>query len=60
MQTMKVKPWSDDQGDHVVINAEDFDPAVHEPLEATGPNDPVNAGGAPRGRKKKSAAEGAE
>ena len=29
METIKVKPWSEDQGDHVVINAEDFDEAVH-------------------------------
>lgn len=27
--TVRVKPWGDDQGDHVVINAEDFDAAVH-------------------------------
>lgn len=29
MQTIQVKPWSDDQGDFVVINADEFDPAVH-------------------------------
>jgi hypothetical protein len=33
MQTMKVKPWGAGQGDHVVINREDFNPAVHEPLD---------------------------
>jgi hypothetical protein len=27
--TMKVKPWSADQGDHVLINVADFDPAKH-------------------------------
>jgi hypothetical protein len=32
METMKVKPWGIGQGDFVLINAEDFDPAVHEPL----------------------------
>lgn len=56
MQTMKVKPWGEGQGDHVVINSEDFDPAMHEPLEMT---DSVITD-APRGRKKKAAAEGAE
>ncbi len=30
--TMRVKPWSADQGDHVVINVADFDPAVHQAL----------------------------
>lgn len=29
MDTIKVKPWHPSQGDHVVINAADFDPAVH-------------------------------
>lgn len=29
IETMKVKPWGKDQGDHVRINAEDFDPKVH-------------------------------
>jgi len=33
MQTMKVKPWGAGQGDHVVINREDFDATVHEALE---------------------------
>lgn len=28
--TVKVKPWGDDQGDYVLINEGDFDPAVHE------------------------------
>lgn len=26
---IKVKPWSEDQGDHVLINEADFDPSVH-------------------------------
>lgn len=30
MDTIKVKPWGKDQGDYVVINAEDFDPEKHE------------------------------
>lgn len=30
METIKVKPWGADQGDHVVINASDFDAAVHQ------------------------------
>lgn len=29
-ETMKVKPWSNDQGDFVLINKEDFDPKKHE------------------------------
>ncbi len=27
--TIKVKPWSKDQGDFVEINADDFDPEIH-------------------------------
>lgn len=27
--TVNVKPWGEDQGEFVVINVEDFDPAVH-------------------------------
>lgn len=30
MGTIKVKPWGNGQGDHVLINEEDFDPAKHE------------------------------
>jgi len=33
METIKVKPWGEGQGDYVVINAEDFDPEHHEKLE---------------------------
>jgi hypothetical protein len=29
METIKVKPWGEGQGDYVLINAEDFDEAVH-------------------------------
>ena len=32
METILVKPWGAGQGDHVIINAADFDPAVHELL----------------------------
>jgi hypothetical protein len=32
--TIKVKPWGDGQGSHVVINEEDFDEAVHKKLSA--------------------------
>lgn len=46
IETIKVKPWGKDQGDHVVINAEDFDPKVHElakgevsPAQAASPLD---------------------
>jgi len=30
MTTIQVKPWSDDQGDYVLINEEDFDADKHE------------------------------
>lgn len=30
MDTMNVKPWGKGQGDFVVINKADFDPAVHD------------------------------
>jgi hypothetical protein len=33
IETMKVKPWGADQGDHVIINAEDFDPKIHTALD---------------------------
>ena len=33
METMKVKPWGEGQGDHVVINVSDFDPKKHTPLD---------------------------
>lgn len=33
METMKVKPWSKDQGDYVLINVEDFDADVHDKFE---------------------------
>jgi hypothetical protein len=31
--TIKVKPWSADQGDHVLINESDFDSKVHEKFD---------------------------
>lgn len=40
-ETIKVKPWGEGQGDHVVINKYDFDPEKHhlfgetEQVEAT-------------------------
>lgn len=33
MDVIKVKPWGKNQGDYVLINAEDFDPAKHELYE---------------------------
>lgn len=36
IETVKVKPWSDDQGDYVLINKDDFNPEVHELLEDAG------------------------
>lgn len=32
--TVKVKPWGKEQGDYVLINESDFDPKVHELLDA--------------------------
>lgn len=34
IETVKVKPWSDDQGDYVLINKDDFNPELHELLDA--------------------------
>ncbi|MBW9334582.1 hypothetical protein FEE59_13790 [Herbaspirillum sp. RU 5E] len=34
VETVKVKPWSQDQGDFVLINKDDFNPEVHELLDA--------------------------
>lgn len=60
METMKVKPWHESQGDHVLINAADFDPAVHQlhGVEEAAPEaNQVAAEDAPkrRGRPPKSA-----
>ncbi len=33
MNTIKVRPWGKDQGDYVLVNASDFDPAFHVPLD---------------------------
>lgn len=33
-ETIKVKPWGEGQGDFVLINAEDFNPEVHEHFDA--------------------------
>ena len=30
IETIKVKPWGEGQGDHVVINKDDFDPERHQ------------------------------
>lgn len=44
LPTIKVLPWSDDQGDFVLINEQDFDPDVHEryvdPLDHDGDGNP--------------------
>ena len=35
-ETIRVKPWGKDQGEFVVINADDFDPKIHtahDPLD---------------------------
>jgi len=33
-ETIKVKPWGAGQGDHVLINKDDFDAEKHEHFEA--------------------------
>lgn len=33
MTTMKVKPWDNIEGDYVLIEADNFDPDMHEPYE---------------------------
>lgn len=30
IETIKVKPWGEGQGDFVLINADDFDPEKHQ------------------------------
>jgi hypothetical protein len=32
METMKVKPWGENQGDHVIIDKHQFDPKIHEEI----------------------------
>jgi hypothetical protein len=32
METMKVKPWGENQGDHVIIDKHQFDPKIHEEM----------------------------
>lgn len=34
--TMKVKPWGKGQGDHVVIDADKFDPDKHQKIDGRG------------------------
>lgn len=33
MKTLKVKPWGEGQGDHVLIDAQTFDPELHTLLD---------------------------
>jgi hypothetical protein len=51
LPTIRVKPWGKGQGDFVEINADDFDPDIHElaegeaaPVEAPAP-DPLDHDG---------------
>lgn len=54
IETIKVKPWGKDQGDFVVINADDFDPKIHTAL--AGETAPSKAGaGVPDPRPAKAA-----
>jgi hypothetical protein len=55
METVKIKPSHESQGDHVVINKADFDPEKHELLVRdadAAPADAAPASGRP-GRKPK-------
>jgi len=57
METVKIKPSHESQGDHVVINKADFDPQKHELLECdveAAPADTQSVPGRP-GRKPKAA-----
>lgn len=54
-ETIKVKPWGADQGDFVLINAEDFDDAKHELFGET-----EQVEGKPKRTKKADAATGGE
>ena len=40
MQTMKVKPWGEGQGDHVLIDVNDFDDKIHTPFEQATQKEP--------------------
>lgn len=37
MKTIRVKPWGEEQGGHVVINEVDFDPDFHQHLDSEAP-----------------------
>lgn len=53
METIKVKPWGDGQGDHVMINADDFDSEKHQLFEDAQVIDSFESGEpARRGRRK--------
>lgn len=34
-ETMKVEPWGEGQGDHVVINKSDFNPEIHKEFKGS-------------------------
>ena len=34
--TIKVKPWGKGQGDHVIIDADKFDPEKHQKIDGRG------------------------
>jgi len=44
MKTIKVKPWGEGQGDHVVINESDYDPKVHKLLDEADDSDKPSKG----------------
>lgn len=43
VETVKVKPWGEEQGDHVLINKDDFDPERHQLLEELKVKKPAKA-----------------
>jgi hypothetical protein len=43
METVKIKPSHESQGDHVVINKADFDPEKHELLVRDADSAPADA-----------------
>lgn len=56
-ETLKVKPWSDDQGDFVEINVEDFDAEIHTAFDPLDHDGNGKKGGSVRTRKAKATEE---
>lgn len=44
MNVLKCKPWGEGQGDHVLVNEEDFNPDFHKLLEEADDGDKPSKG----------------